>query len=188
MAVRLRGRRLQIETLGVQLDAVGAGVGSVVLITGSAGVGKSALLAEAATMAGDRGIRVFHGSGDVAAQVVPLGPLLDALVVSNDPPVDAAVLRELSRSPDQRFWLLRELQECLEQAALRTPMVITIDDLQWADAATLIALSTLPRRLASHRILWLLAARSGELYAASPCGHAPPRGGRRDQGDAESPG
>jgi DNA-binding CsgD family transcriptional regulator len=163
MAVRLRGRRLQIETLGVQLDAVGAGVGSVVLITGSAGVGKSALLAEAATMAGDRGIRVFHGSGDVAAQVVPLGPLLDALVVSNDPPVDAGVLRELSRSPDQRFWLLRELQECLEQAALRTPMVITIDDLQWADAATLIALSTLPRRLASHRILWLLAARSGEL-------------------------
>jgi DNA-binding CsgD family transcriptional regulator/tetratricopeptide (TPR) repeat protein len=163
MAVRLRGRRLQIETLGVQLDAVGAGVGSVVLITGSAGVGKSALLAEAATMAGDRGIRVFHGSGDVAAQVVPLGPLLDALVVSNDPPVDAAVLRELSRSPDQRFWLLRELQECLEQAALRTPMVVTIDDLQWADAATLIALSTLPRRLASHRILWLLAARSGEL-------------------------
>jgi DNA-binding CsgD family transcriptional regulator/tetratricopeptide (TPR) repeat protein len=163
MAVRLRGRRLQIETLGVQLDAVGAGVGSVVLITGSAGVGKSALLAEAATMADDRGIRVFHGSGDVAAQVVPLGPLLDALVVSNDPPVDAGVLRELSRSPDQRFWLLRELQECLEQAALRTPMVITIDDLQWADAATLIALSTLPRRLASHRILWLLAARSGEL-------------------------
>jgi DNA-binding CsgD family transcriptional regulator len=163
MAVRLRGRRLQIETLRVQLDAVGAGVGSVVLITGSAGVGKSALLAEAATMAGDRAIRVFHGSGDVAAQVVPLGPLLDALVVSNNPPVDAGVLRELSRSPDQRFWLLRELQECLEQAALRTPMVITIDDLQWADAATLIALSTLPRRLASHRILWLLAARSGEL-------------------------
>jgi DNA-binding CsgD family transcriptional regulator len=163
MTVRLRGRRLQIETLGVQLDAVRAGVGSVVLITGSAGVGKSVLLAEAATMAGDRGIRVFQGSGDVTAQVVPLGPLLDALLVSDDPPVDAGVLRELSHSPDQRFWLLRELQECLEQAALRTPMVIMIDDLQWADAATLIALSTLPRRLASHRILWLLAARSGEL-------------------------
>jgi DNA-binding CsgD family transcriptional regulator len=163
MSVRLRGRRLQIETLGVQLDAVRDGVGSVVLITGSAGVGKSALLAEAATMAGQRGIRVFHGSGDVAAQVVPLGPLLDALLVADDPPVDAGVLRELSRSPDQRFWLLRELQDRLEQAALRTPMMITIDDLQWADAATLIALTTLPRRLASHRILWLLSARSGEL-------------------------
>src|SRR5208282_3868948 len=163
MAVRLRGRRVQLETLRGQLEAVSSGVGGVVLVTGSAGIGKSALLAEAQTMARDRAIRVFHGSGDPAAQVVPLGPLLDALVVADDPPVDPDVLRELSRSPDQRFWFLREVQECLEKAALRSPMLITVDDLQWADAATLIALSTLPRRLASHRILWLLAARSGEI-------------------------
>lgn len=163
MAVHLRGRRVEIETLGVHLDAVRAGIGGVILITGSVGVGKSALLTEAEVMAGARGIRVFHGSGDAAAQVVPLGPLLDALLVTDDPPVDPGVLRELSRSPDQRFWLLRELQECLEQAALRTPIVIAVDDLQWADAATLIAMTTLPRRLASHRILWLVAARSGEL-------------------------
>jgi DNA-binding CsgD family transcriptional regulator len=167
MLVRLRGRRVQIEMLRGQLEAVNAGLGSVVLVTGSAGVGKSALLAEAETMAQDIKIRVFHGSGDIAAQVIPLGPLLDALVVTDDPPVDPGVLRELSRSADQRFWLLRELQECLEQAALRTPMVIVIDDLQWADAATLIALSTLPRRLASHRILWLLAIRSGDLTPAA---------------------
>ena len=42
-------------------------------------------------------------------------------------------------------------------------MVIGIDDIQWADAATLNAITVLPRRLASHRILWLLVARSGEL-------------------------
>ena len=55
------------------------------------------------------------------------------------------MLRDLSQSPDQRFWLLRELQEFLERAALRTPVLISVDDVQWADAATLAALGTLPR-------------------------------------------
>ena len=110
---------------------------------------------------------MYAGAGDAAAQVVPLGPLLEALVSSADPPVDAGLLRDLSKSPDQRFWLLRELQESLERAALRAPMLISIDDLQWADPATLHALGTLPRHLAPHRILWLLAARAGELSPAA---------------------
>ena len=40
---------------------------------------------------------------------------------------------------------------------------LSIDDVQWADEATLAALVTLSRQLATHRILWLLAARTGEL-------------------------
>ena len=46
-------------------------------------------------------------------------------------------------------------------------MLISIDDLQWADPATLHALGTLPRHLAPHRIVWLLAARAGELSTAA---------------------
>ena len=78
-------------------------------------------------------------------------------------PVDAAVLRELSGSADQRFWLLRELEERLERAAMAGPLVIGLDDIQWADAATLHAITVLPRRLASHPILWLFVVRTGEL-------------------------
>ena len=118
-------------------------------------------------MARERGIRVFRGTGGVAAQVIPFGPLLEALVSAPDAPVDPAVLRDLSQSPDQRFWLLRELQESLERAALSTPVLIAMDDVQWADAATLAALGTLPRQLATHRILWLFAIRSGELVTAA---------------------
>lgn len=146
-----------------QLDALRAGRGGVVLITGSAGAGKTTLLAEAGGLARAQGIRVLQSAGDPAAQAVPFGPILDALVATDDPPVDPARLSELSRSPDQRFWLLRELQERLERAALRAPMMIAIDDLQWVDAGTLIALGMLPRRLASHRILWLFVIRRGEL-------------------------
>jgi DNA-binding CsgD family transcriptional regulator len=167
MAVRLRGREIQVETLRGQLTAVRAGQGGIVLVTGLAGMGKSALLAEAQAMAADQGIRVFRGAGDAAGQVVPLGPLLEALVTTDDPAVDPAVLRDLSQSPDQRFWLLREMQEALERAAMRVPLLIAVDDLQWADPATLVALGMLPRHLLPHRILWLLAVRSGELGPAA---------------------
>jgi DNA-binding CsgD family transcriptional regulator len=167
MVVRLRGRQVQLDTMAGQLDALLAGRGGIILVRGLPGMGKSSLLIEAARMARARGIAVYGGAGDAAAQVVPLGPLLEALVSSVDPPVDPDILRDLSKSPDQRFWLLRELQESLERAALRFPLLISIDDVQWADPATLHALGTLPRHLAPHRIVWLLAARAGELSLAA---------------------
>ena len=166
-AFRLRGRQAQVEALRARLDAVRAGQGGTVLVTGLAGMGKTALLDAAASMARARGIRVFRGTGDVAGQVIPFGPLLEALVSAPGAPVDPAVLRDLSQSPDQRFWLLRELQESLERAALGAPVLIAVDDVQWADEATLVALGTLPRQLAPHRILWLLVIRSGELAPAA---------------------
>ncbi|MGH3252647.1 MAG: ATP-binding protein, partial [Trebonia sp.] len=159
----LRGRRVQVEALRDQLDALRAGRGGTVLMSGLAGLGKTVLLDATETMARERGIRVFRGGGDAAARAIPFGPLLEALVPARDAPVDPAVLRDLSQSPDQRFWLLRELQESLERAALSAPVLIAMDDVQWADEATLAALVTLPRQLATHRIMWLLAARSGEL-------------------------
>ncbi len=134
------------------LKALSAGRGSVVLVSGPAGMGKTTLLAEAVSLAADGGIVAFCGGGDPAARAVPLGPILDALVSTDDPPVDPARLHELSQSPDQRFWLLRELQEALEKAARRAPLLVVVDDLQWADAATASALVTLSRRLATHQI------------------------------------
>jgi len=163
----LRSRQPQVDVLRGQLTALSAGRGSVVLVTGPAGSGKTTLLAEAASLAADGGIGVFCGGGDPAARAVPLGAILDALVSADDPPVDPARLHELSQSPDQRFWLLRELQESLEKAAHRAPLLVVVDDLQWADAATASALVTLSRRLATHRISWLLALRRGELADAA---------------------
>jgi DNA-binding CsgD family transcriptional regulator len=166
-AVRLRGRQVEVETLHGRLRALQAGRGGTVLVTGLAGMGKTVLLEAAEQLARGQGVKVFHGAGDVAAQVIPLGPLLEALMSVPDAPVDRAALRDLSQSPDQRFWLLRELQEGLERAALRAPVLIVLDDVQWADEATLAALVTLTRQLATHRILWLVAVRSGELGAAA---------------------
>ena len=167
MPPRLRSRQPEVDLLRGQLDALGAGRGSVVLVTGPAGVGKTTLLVEAESLAVDGGILVFCGGGDPAARTVPLGAILDALVSTDDPAVDPARLHELSQSPDQRFWLLRELQESLEKASHRAPLLVVVDDLQWTDAASASALVTLSRRLATHRISWLLALRRGELADAA---------------------
>jgi predicted ATPase len=83
---RLRGREPQVDVLRGQLTALGAGRGRVILVSGPPGAGKTTLLAEAATLAGERGIRVFCGGGDPAARAVPLGAILDALVSAEDPP------------------------------------------------------------------------------------------------------
>jgi len=164
-AGRLWGRQVQVETLRSRLGALSAGRGGMVLVTGRAGLGKTVLLGAVEAAAREQGMTVCHGAGDVAGQVIPFGPLLEALVSAPGAPVDPAVLRDLSHSPDQRFWLLREMQEALERAALRAPVLISLDDVQWADPATLAALGSLTRQLAGHRILWLLAVRSGELGA-----------------------
>jgi predicted ATPase len=139
-AGRLWGRQVQLETFRSRLSTLQAGRGGTVLVAGPGGLGKTVLLDAVEAAARERGITVFHGAGDAAGRVIPFGLLFEALVSAPDAPVDPAVLRNLSRSPDQRFWLLREMQEALERAALRAPVLISLDDVQWADPATLAAL------------------------------------------------
>ncbi|MFG1911450.1 AAA family ATPase [Kribbella sp. NPDC048928] len=161
-AVRLHGRDAEIAALQERLDAVHGGVGGTVLVTGLAGTGKTVLLDQLERSALDAKVRVFRGVCDIAGHAIPFGPLFQALAHGPDAPVDPAVLRDLSQSPDQRFWLVRELQEALERFALDCPVLISIDDVQWADEATLAALGTLTRQLAGHQVLWVLSARSAD--------------------------
>jgi DNA-binding CsgD family transcriptional regulator len=160
---RLRGRDAELELLLRRVDGLKRGRGGVTVIRGAAGLGKSSLLAAAEKQARDAGVRVFHGQATFMGDAVPFAPLLDALVTTDDSPVDVGILRQLSGSADQRFWVLRELEERLERAALDYPLMIGLDDVQWADPATLIAISVLPKRLAYDRIAWLFSVRTGEL-------------------------
>jgi DNA-binding CsgD family transcriptional regulator len=164
-AAQLRGRREQLAEIRAALQALTAGRGGIRLVLGLPGTGKSALLDAAEDLARPLGVKVARGSGLAATTTVPFGVLLSALAASEEPLVDPRELRELSRSPDQRFWLLQELQDQVERAAATCPVMIMLDDLQWADEASLSAVATLPRHTASHRVLWLLAARSSDRGA-----------------------
>jgi DNA-binding CsgD family transcriptional regulator len=161
MPVPLRGRADEVEVIDACLSSLRRGEGGVLIVEGAAGAGKTRLLAEAVGTARAAGVKVYESACDVAAELMPLSPLLEAFVGGAEPLLDAATLRSIGTLPDQRFWLMQELQDRLEQEASRTPLAVVIDDLQWADDATLLALRALPRRLAGHRILWLMAARPG---------------------------
>ncbi|MER6089896.1 ATP-binding protein [Streptomyces bluensis] len=157
----VRGREEELDFIGARFDALAQGLGGIVCVEGAPGSGKSRLLSEAQATAVRRGLRVFRGGADPDGQFVPLGPLLDGLLTGPEPLFDMDKLRDLAAAPEQRFWLLQELQDRLEQSALNRALVIVLDDVQWLDDVTLLALRTLSARLSSHAILWLVAVRSG---------------------------
>ena len=124
---------------------------------GSGGIGKSRLLAEAAGIAAGRGVQVAAGSVDELNQVTPWAPLFRALFATSPvlmSEVDLAPLRALT---DQRLAVIRH-PAALDRASRLRPL-ITLDDLQWADPATLLALGSLPAQLFSFPVAWILAQR-----------------------------
>jgi DNA-binding CsgD family transcriptional regulator len=155
----LRGRTEPLRVLDDALDRLGAGSGSVTLVEGAAGLGKSRLLQAVTAAAESSGVRVVAGGGDPASQLRPLGPLLDAFTAGPHPLLDPAALVDLPSPAEGVFWVLQELQQTLERAALRERLLVVVDDVQWADAATLLALRALPARLSTHAVAWLLAFR-----------------------------
>ena len=100
----------------------------MILVEGAAGMGKSRLLAEVAAIARGQGIRVGTSAADPSETVVELAALLAALFDGAEPLLDPGVLSTLHAQPEQRFWLLRDLQQLLERAALKSPLLIAIDD------------------------------------------------------------
>jgi len=155
----VRGRDAELESIGVQLDRARSGVGAVVLVDGEPGMGKTRLLAEAARVARRLAFRVGAASAEPGAGVVELAPLMTALFDGSNPLLERSGLRELRSLPAERYWLLQDLQAMLERAALDGPLLISLDDLQWADSGTAAALRALPVRLADLPVAWILALR-----------------------------
>ena len=88
--------------------------------------------------------------------------MLSALFDGHEPLLDRRELPNLRALPDQRFWLLQDLQQVLERAALEAPIMISIDDVQWADSGTAAALRTLSTQLAGFPIAWVIAVRPSQ--------------------------
>jgi DNA-binding CsgD family transcriptional regulator len=145
--------------LGEQLDRVRSGSGAVLLIEGAPGMGKSRLIGEGVRMAHRLSFGVGVGAAEPSESVAELAPLLRALFDGPEPLLDRAALSTLHAAPEQRYWRLQDLQSLLERAAVDSPLVIFLDDLQWVDSGTVAALRALPPRLASVPIGWVLAMR-----------------------------
>ena len=155
----IQGRESEIGLIGALLDSVVSGSGGVIVIEGASGIGKSRLLLEGVLDAKRRGMRFGVAMAEPADRAVELAALLGALFDGPEPLLDRSALPPIGAEPGQRFWVLRDLEILLEQAAAARPLVIVIDDAQWADAGTAAALRSLTRALAGSAIAWLVAWR-----------------------------
>jgi len=161
----LRGREAELARLNELARAARDGAGGVVVVAGAAGIGKSRLLAEAGQRAAAAGLLVAAGGADELDRVTSWGMLLRALAASDPPIMTAADLESLRGLTDQRLAVVERMRAAAERAAATRPLLIVLDDLQWADPASLLALGSLPVTLFSYPVGWLLALRP---WPASP--------------------
>ena len=155
----LRGRAAELAAIGARLDEVRSGVGSVIIVEGRAGLGKTRLLDACASMAAERSFRVGRGVAEPQRRAVELDVLFDALFGGEKPLLARNALSDLHASPEQRFWLLQDVQALIEQEALQRPLLICLDDLHLAGDGCAVAMRQLPQQLASLPVGWVMAFR-----------------------------
>ena len=153
-----------IGRLDGDLADVEAGAGRVVLVRGEAGIGKTALV-EAWTRRHAAGVRLLRGVCDGSAVPRPLGPFLDAF----------PQLARVPAGPD-RAALLACVIEGLAPGTDATaggagrPAVLVVEDVHWADEATLELLRSLAVRIDAVPALVIVTYRSDEVDPGHPLG------------------
>jgi DNA-binding CsgD family transcriptional regulator/tetratricopeptide (TPR) repeat protein len=167
----LVGRARELDALAALAAASAAGRCEAVLVAGEAGVGKTRLLEEARERV--TGARALTGGCLEQQRSLPYAPLAEALRAAPEAledPVLRRLLPELDAgaperdSDHERHRIAQALAAFLARAAAERPLVLTLEDLHWADGATIDLLGVLVRRLASEPVLLLVSYRSDELH------------------------
>ncbi len=158
----LRGRHQELARVRHCLLGAVAGTGMVVVVEGRAGLGKTALLEACASMAAGMSFRVGLGTAEPGRSAVELEALLQALFNGDQPLLDPRDLTRLQPAATETFWLLRDIHALLEEAAGERPLLICLDDLQWAGNSHASAMRQLPKRLATAPVAWAFAFRPNQ--------------------------
>ena len=176
----LIGRDRELQDLRAWFETVRAGRCSVLLLTGEAGVGKTALARSAAFASG---VEPFEGFG-IQDGTPPYNPIVAVLRALGWPagrsrldgladPVRshlAVLLPELGEPAGavDRAELVEAVRSVFAIAASRGPLLVFLDDLQWADHATFELLPTLTRSLGAAPVGIMGAYRSDEIARDHP--------------------
>jgi DNA-binding SARP family transcriptional activator/DNA-binding GntR family transcriptional regulator len=170
------GRAGELVRLAAALGEASAGAGTTVFVVGSAGLGKTRLTAELADRARSSGSTVLSGRCiQLVGTGVPYLPLVDALRPLRGSPALAGV-RELSRllpdaageapaasRSDSRLALFEEVLAVLGRLGAGEPVVLVLEDLQWADESTLDLVAFLAHAIRQRRVLLVATYRSDEV-------------------------
>src|SRR5260370_6689630 len=153
----IRGRDEQLQMITGLLERVRAGAGGVAIIEGAAGLGKTRLLAAARATAAALWFRTGLGTAEPGHSSVELAVLMEALFGGAESLIERTAPGSRDGSREEPFWLLQDVQTLMERAALRQPLLVCLDDVQWADAGCGFALRMLTQSLAALPGAWLLA-------------------------------
>ncbi|MER5706921.1 AAA family ATPase [Streptomyces sp. NPDC002122] len=162
----LRGREAELERLRALVEAVRDGEGgAIALLLGEPGIGKTVLLQETVSIARAHGFVVSHGRAEELHELAPLASLASGLLRGDPPLLSSTDFADLAGHHDQRIWLVERLAQLIEERSAGTPVLIAVDDVQWADPLSRFALSVMPARLLSSPVLWVVTGRNDpELY------------------------
>ena len=160
------GRESEVARLTEVLDRARAGTGAALVLRGEPGVGKSLLLAAAADLAPDcttlstAGVQ-FESDlafGALSSLLAPVLDGLDALPVIQRRSLSAA-LGLGADAQVERLACHAAVVSLLAAAAVRRPVLVLADDLQWFDPASRDALLFAARRLGADAVALILAVR-----------------------------
>jgi predicted ATPase len=178
-ADELVGRDDELKSLAAALDEADAGRGQAWFVVGESGIGKTRLVSEAADVAARRGFTIALGHAYPVETGVPYAVFSDALVpllreiepsvltlLTRGASADLAHLfpalddgrRSESSSPrgdpaEMKARLLWNFTQFLSRFAAKRPLLIVLENLQWADSASLEMLHFVARQIGSARVL-----------------------------------
>lgn len=175
----------EIMELRAAVGAARGGAGSVLVVRGPAGTGKTRLLALTADAGHEAGLAVLAGRGRELERQMALGVAVDLLaspVTTAEPPergrllsgpaAQAAPLFDDSTTypaPDALLlglcWLTANLTGWDRPRAARRPTLLLVDDAQWADEASLRFLAMLSDRVDRLPLAMVIAVRDGEDWS-----------------------
>jgi DNA-binding NarL/FixJ family response regulator/tetratricopeptide (TPR) repeat protein len=182
------GRTVELRQLEATLDRAEQGRPQVVLVAGDAGVGKTRLLLALADRARRREMRALVGGcvelGDIG---LPYLPVVDALRELADDPEEAELLAGAAVTAPGlgrllpgiepagvagddvgQLQVLDAVRAVLVGLAERSPVLLVLEDLHWADRATRDLVAFLARTLRSGRVTLAVSYRSDELHRRHP--------------------
>lgn len=168
----LVGRAFERRLLSDALNAASSGNGRLVLLSGEAGIGKTSLAHDLAGEAEARGIRFETGHCFDVSSAPPYGPWLEIFRRHRSDtswPAAPAAFRngQLGPVPDQAV-LFENVRNFFEELAASQPIFLLLEDLHWADPASIELLRSLAPALVEMPFLVIATYRHEELPRSHP--------------------
>jgi tetratricopeptide (TPR) repeat protein len=170
----LVGRGMELAALEDVVDSASDGRGGLAVVTGMAGIGKTACLAAAAEHAVGRGCSLGWGTCWDGGGAPPFWPWVQAFrelgqgVTSGEEP---SIIREYVRGESvttDRFELFDSSISWLAAVSQTRPAVVVLDDLQWTDVPSAVLLDFIAERIGRLPVAILAAYRDGEVHPSNP--------------------